>query len=55
MTRGAVSWVVVSLETGRAVFETFDRATAEAVNLKRYRVVTILQWLQEVNARAGAQ
>lgn len=34
------SWVAVSRASGKAVLETFSRATAEAVNQTRYEVVT---------------
>ena len=44
------SWVVVSRETGQAVLETFSRKIADAVNLDRYRVVPILQWLGSINS-----
>ena len=48
------SWVVVSKETGNAVFETFDRGVADKVNLNKYRVVPILEWLGGFNARVRA-
>ena len=44
------SWVVISKETGQAVLETFSRKTADAVNLDRYRVVPILEWLGSLNS-----
>lgn len=43
------SWVIVSKKTGNAVFETFNEKTALAINLKAYRVVPILEWLQSLN------
>lgn len=43
------SWVIVSRATGRAVLETFERRTAEAINANRYEVLTALQWLHRVN------
>jgi len=45
------SWVIVDLETGRALYETFSAATvANIVNPSRYRAVPILEYLQTLNA-----
>ena len=46
------SWVVVRKATGEAVFETFSRKIADAVNRDAYRVVPILDWLVSLNGRA---
>jgi hypothetical protein len=46
-----MSWVIVSRSTGQAILETFERKTADAVNLLRYEVVPIMAWLQRVNAK----
>lgn len=43
------SWVIVDKETGKALFETFEKKTADAVNRKKYRVVPILEYLQSQN------
>ena len=43
------SWVVVSKATGEAVLETFSRRVANAINLERYRVVPIGEWLGGLN------
>lgn len=44
------SWVIVSLETGKAIFETFEEKTAKRINLKKYKVVPILEYLQSLNS-----
>ncbi len=43
------SWVVVNRETGKAVFETFCRRVADAINLNRYEVVPIGEYLASLN------
>lgn len=43
------SWVIVNLETGAAVFETFDPAKVSALNTVKYKAVPILEWLQSLN------
>ena len=45
------SWMIVEKATGRGVFETFDKATADkARQFKRYEVVPILEYLVSLNA-----
>lgn len=39
------SWTVVDRDTQKPVLETFNRKIAEAINQKRYEVLTTLQWL----------
>lgn len=48
------SWVVISRETGQPIFETFNRATARAVNQARYEVLTAAQWLGRFNVLVRA-
>lgn len=48
------SWVAVSRATGRPVFETFERATAEAINQAAYEVLTAAQWLVRLNREIRA-
>ena len=48
---GSGSWIIVSRETGGAVFETFNETVANAVNLDKYRVLTAYEWLAEFNRR----
>lgn len=43
------SWVIREKETGRAILETFNKRTVEAINVERYEAVPILQYLQEFN------
>ncbi len=45
------SWVIVSKATGQPVMETYDFELCQFVNVEKYRVVPILYWLYEVNAR----
>ncbi|WP_448955740.1 hypothetical protein [Labrys neptuniae] len=47
------SWIVVDRATGKAVLETFERRTAEAINQARYEVVTTAQWLCRLTACYG--
>ena len=48
------SWVVSDRETGKSVLETFDFETLQFINLKRYRVWTILAWLGNVQHAINA-
>jgi len=43
------SWVIVDRDTSKAVMETYNFELCQFVNLNRYRVVPILQWLQSLN------
>lgn len=43
------SWVIVSKETGKAVFETYQQTVAEKVNTDRYTVMPVMQYLQNLN------
>ena len=45
------SWVIVDRQTGKAVFETFNAKTKDAINLKKYKVLPILEWLVSLNNR----
>jgi hypothetical protein len=45
----STSYVVQCLETGRAVCEIWSPTLAAKVNLNRYRVWPILEWLQSLN------
>jgi hypothetical protein len=49
LERHCGSWVIVRRATGESVFETFSRATAQAVNQRNYEVITALQWLVRLN------
>ena len=43
------SWIVVSKETGKAVFETWNENVVIAVDETRYDIFTALAWLQKIN------
>lgn len=43
------SWVIVEIETGKPVFETFSANIIGAINTKKYKAVPILEWLQSFN------
>lgn len=43
---------MVSRATGKPVLETFEERTANAVNLERYEVLPIREWLGRVNKLA---
>ncbi len=42
--------MIVRLADGAAMFETFERRIAEAINRDCYKAVPILQYLQSLNA-----
>jgi len=50
------SWVIIRKADGAVIMETHSRAVADAINLEAYRVVSIMEHLQGINAaiRAGA-
>lgn len=43
------SWVIVDNATGEAVVELFNPSLVAHVNLNKYKVVPILQYLQNLN------
>jgi hypothetical protein len=45
------SWIITSKETGLAVFETFEKKTADAVNRAKYNVETAHDYLCRLNAQ----
>jgi hypothetical protein len=49
------SWVIVEKNTGKAVFETYSRKMADAVNRKKFNVLPILEYLQEFNRKVKEQ
>ena len=49
--RPAASWVAVSKTTSDAVFETFSIDTANAINLEKYEVVPVYDYLVVHNKR----
>jgi hypothetical protein len=49
------SWVIREKATGRVICETFSRRLVDALNIKRYEAVPLLQYLCELNATIRAQ
>jgi hypothetical protein len=45
------SWVIENRETGKPVLETYNFELIQFINIKKYRVWTIAEWLYEVNRR----
>lgn len=43
------SWVIVEKESGKAILETFNESITSKVNLSKYNVMPILQYLQSLN------
>lgn len=43
------SWVIIEIATGNAIFETFNKGTADSINTGKYKAVPILEYLQSVN------
>jgi hypothetical protein len=48
------SWIIISRETGKPVFETFTRKIAARVNLEKYEVLTAKEWLVRFNKQVKA-
>ena len=48
------SWIIVNKQTGAPVFETFNPATAQAVNTAKYAAIPALQYLQQLNRQIKA-
>jgi hypothetical protein len=49
--RDTASWVIVRLDDGKPVFETFCYEFADTINKARYKAVPILEYLQTLNER----
>jgi hypothetical protein len=48
------SWTIVCRDSGKPVFETFERHIAQAANQVLYEVLTTRQWLVRFNAAVRA-
>lgn len=48
------SWVIIKRSTGKAVLETFSKKVADAIDTKKYEVLTTLNYLVELNRRVAA-
>ena len=46
-----MSWVIVEIATGRAIFETYNRSLADRINRKKYQALPALDYLQKLNER----
>lgn len=53
--RETASWVIVRLDDGKPVFETFCYEFADTINKARYKAVPILEYLQTLNANIKEQ
>ncbi len=49
-----MSWIITDRETGKAVFETFDRDVAAAINRNKYEVTDAREYLERLNASIKA-
>lgn len=47
------SWVIIKRSTGKAVLETFSKKIADAINTKKYEVLTTLDYLVRLNQRVA--
>lgn len=43
------SWVIVELESGRALFETFNENLLPSLNTQKYKAVPIHEYLCKLN------
>lgn len=43
------SWIIVSRDTGKPVWETYSDKLASAVNMEKYEILTAYQWLVRLN------
>lgn len=46
------SWVIIHNETNKAVFETFNKKTAESINQEKYKAIPIGEYLASLNVVA---
>jgi hypothetical protein len=45
------SWIIVSIETGKSVFETFSATVANSINTQKYKAVCAYDYLTSLNKR----
>jgi hypothetical protein len=45
------SWIITEKESGKAVFETYNKKTADAVNTQKYNVTPAMEYLCNLNAQ----
>jgi len=49
------SWIVVNRLTGEAVLETWSEKVTQAINTKKYQVMTAYDYLRNLNANIKAK
>lgn len=47
------SWIIRNKETGEVIAETFNKRVVEALNVKKYEAVPILNHLVSMNGKAS--
>ena len=45
------SWIIVSKETGKAIFETWQESVTRKVNTRKYEVLTAYDYLCGINRK----
>ena len=51
----ANSWIVIDRKTGEAILETWSEKVTQAINTKKYQVMTAYDYLCQLNANIKAQ
>jgi hypothetical protein len=46
-----MSWVIVNIETGEAVLETFNKGVISRLNTAKYKAVPIAEYLGTINIK----
>lgn len=49
----SASWVIREKETGKVIGEIFNPALALAINVAKYEVVPIMEYLQSLNEKVA--
>jgi len=44
-----MSWVIVNKQTGKCVFETWQKSVMQKINTEKYKVVPIKEWLSSLS------
>lgn len=45
------SWVIVNRQTGEAILETWSEKVTQAINTKKYQVLTAYEYLCQLNSK----
>ena len=48
------SWIIRERDTGKVLFETFDRRVPAAINTEKYEAVPIMEYLTSLNNKQGS-